>query len=32
VGSEYAPDEAGVALKLSRSTACARIGTVSHRV
>jgi Domain of unknown function (DUF222) len=27
VGSEYAPDEAGVALKLSRSTACARIGT-----
>jgi hypothetical protein len=27
IGSEYAPDEAGVALHLSRGTACARIGT-----
>ena len=27
VGSEYAPDEAGVALHLSRGAACARIGT-----
>lgn len=27
VGSEYAPDEVGVALHLSRGTACARIGT-----
>src|SRR6478609_4146918 len=26
VGSEYAPDEVGVALRLSRGTACARIG------
>ena len=26
VGSEYAPDEVGVALHLSRGTACARIG------
>ena len=26
VGSEYAPDEAGVALHLSRGSACARIG------
>ncbi|MDT0349602.1 DUF222 domain-containing protein [Pseudonocardia charpentierae] len=30
VGSEYAPDEAGVALKLSRPTACARIGTANR--
>ena len=27
VGSEYAPDEVGVALHLARGTACARIGT-----
>ena len=27
IGSEYAPDEAGVALHLSRGTACAGIGT-----
>src|SRR5215207_2365799 len=27
IGGEYAPDEAGVALHLSRGTACARIGT-----
>jgi len=27
IGSEYAPDEAGVALHLSRGAACARIGT-----
>ena len=27
IGSEYAPDEAGVALRLSRGAACARIGT-----
>ena len=26
VGSEYAPDEVGVALHLARGTACARIG------
>ena len=26
MGSEYAPDEVGVALRLSRGTACARIG------
>jgi hypothetical protein len=27
VGSEYVPDEVGVALHLTRSTACARVGT-----